>query len=290
MPERGPFVRRYRVPLIVVSLVVLYCAVLFASAFDVGFGTQRQSPPDASRESTEIAVAVQQIQPEVQTVAVTVTLVPGKALLDERGRLRDAVVIALNPDTTPGDIVFPAGHHPSTLSTNVATDGDLARWPFDQYVSQPLTVDVWRETATGREPIAATAQISNAIYGWDVSQTATPDSAATTGFRYTITLTRAPSTLAYDLMLVAILVALPALGLFVAITTVRGRRPFLAPLTGWFAIMLFAEVQLRNALPSAPPPGSWVDRSVMIWALIGLVAAMTMYIVAWWRHYETQAT
>ncbi|MBJ8337757.1 DUF4436 family protein [Antrihabitans sp. YC3-6] len=288
MPERGPFVRRFRVPLIAVSLIAVYCAVLFASAFDVAFGTQRQLSIDAARESTVVDVVVQQIQPEVQSIAVTVTLVPGFELLDDRGRLRDAVVVALNPDTTPGDIVFPAGHHPSTLSTNMATDGDLAAWPFDRYVSERLTVDVWSETATGREPIAASARISNTIYGWDVTQTATTDSAVTTGFRYKITLARAPSTLAYDIMLVSILVALPALGLFVAINTVRGRRPFLAPLTGWFAIMLFAEVQLRNALPGAPPPGSWIDRSVTIWALIGLVAAMTMYVVAWWRDHESQ--
>lgn len=287
MPERGPFIRRFRVPLIAVSLVALYCAVLFASAFDVGFGTQR-NPTDAARESTEIAVAVQQIQPDVQSLAVTVTLVPGKALLDDRGRLRNAVVVALNPDTAPGDIVFPAGHHPSTLSTKVATDGDLGAWPFDRYVSDHLTVDVWSETPTGREPIAATTRISNAIYGWDVSHTETPDSAATTGFRYTVTVTRAPSTMAYDIMLVAILVALPALGLFVAINTVRGRRPFHASLTGWFAIMLFTEVQLRSALPGAPPPDSWIDRLVMIWALIGLVAAMTMYVVAWWRNRESR--
>ncbi|WP_374101086.1 DUF4436 family protein [Antrihabitans sp. YC2-6] len=38
------------------------------------------------------------------------------------------------------------------------------------------------------------------------------------------------------------------------------------------------------------PPGSRVDRTVMIWALIGLVAAkMTTYVVAWWRHRESQA-
>ena len=46
--------------------------------------------------------------------------------------------------------------------------------------------------------------------------------------------------------------------------------------------MLFAVVPLRTFLPGAPPPGAWVDEAIVLWVLIGLAAAMVIYIVCWW--------
>jgi hypothetical protein len=48
--------------------------------------------------------------------------------------------------------------------------------------------------------------------------------------------------------------------------------------------MLFAIVALRNFLPGNPPLGSWIDQAVVLWVLIGLVVAMALFILAWWRH------
>ena len=47
--------------------------------------------------------------------------------------------------------------------------------------------------------------------------------------------------------------------------------------------MLFAIMPLRNFLPGSPPPGSWIDQALVLWVLIGLVVAMTIFIFAWWR-------
>jgi hypothetical protein len=47
--------------------------------------------------------------------------------------------------------------------------------------------------------------------------------------------------------------------------------------------MLFAIVPLRNILPGSPPPGSWIDQSIVQWVLIALVLAMSLYILAWVR-------
>ena len=78
-----------------------------------------------------------------------------------------------------------------------------------------------------------------------------------------------------------VLIALAGLALFVAVQTVRDRRKFQPPMTTWYAAMLFAVVPLRNALPDAPPFGSWVDVTIVLWVIVVLVISMLLYI-AWW--------
>jgi Zn-dependent protease with chaperone function len=64
---------------------------------------------------------------------------------------------------------------------------------------------------------------------------------------------------------------------------VLGRTSFLPPFGTWFAALLFAVVPLRNFLPGSPPPGSWVDQAIVLWVLIGLITAMSLFVLAWWR-------
>ena len=72
--------------------------------------------------------------------------------------------------------------------------------------------------------------------------------------------------------------------LWVAIPMLLGRTSFLPPFITWYGAMLFAIVPLRNFLPGNPPLGSWIDQAVVLWVLIGLVVAMALFILAWWRH------
>ena len=81
----------------------------------------------------------------------------------------------------------------------------------------------------------------------------------------------------------AILLALPALCMYVAIQTARGKKKFLPPMTTWFAAVLFAILPLRNILPGAPPPGVWIDQAIVLWVLITLVTAMIIYFIGWHR-------
>ena len=85
-------------------------------------------------------------------------------------------------------------------------------------------------------------------------------------------------------MILGVLIALAGLALFVAVQTVRDRRKFQPPMTTWYAAMLFAVMPLRNALPEAPPFGSWIDVTIVIWVIVVLVISMVLYISCWWRH------
>jgi hypothetical protein len=103
-----------------------------------------------------------------------------------------------------------------------------------------------------------------------------------------ITLHRSKGSLVFDLGIALILISLPTLALIVAIPMALGRTAFLPPFATWYAAMLFAIVALRNILPGSPPPGSWVDQAVVLWALIALIAAVSLYIIAWQRDRRTK--
>jgi len=98
-----------------------------------------------------------------------------------------------------------------------------------------------------------------------------------------VTLHRAKGPLIFDLGICLVLFALPALAFAVAIQVAFGGRKFVPPFVTWFAVMLFAVIPIRNFLPGAPPPGAWIDQALVIWVLIALVGAMTLYMFSGYR-------
>jgi len=120
------------------------------------------------------------------------------------------------------------------------------------------------------------------LLGWNVGATRVdkPDMPAP----YRLDLYRSSSTVAFGVVILAVLIALAGLGLVVAVQTARNRRKFQPPMTTWYAAMLFAVMPLRNALPDSPPFGCWIDVTIVLWVIVVLVISMTLYISCWWRH------
>jgi uncharacterized protein YneF (UPF0154 family) len=89
---------------------------------------------------------------------------------------------------------------------------------------------------------------------------------------------------AFGVAILCVLIGLACLGAFVAVQTALDRRKFQPPMTTWYAAMLFAVMPLRNALPDAPPFGSWIDITIVVWVIIVLGISMGLYVSCWWRH------
>lgn len=117
--------------------------------------------------------------------------------------------------------------------------------------------------------------------GWKVDATAADKADLLAPYR--LKLQRSPSTAAFAIVILAVLIAVAGQALFVAVQTLRDRRKFQPPMTTWYAAMLFAVVPLRNALPSSPPFGSWIDITVVLWVIVVLVISMLLYIACWRR-------
>lgn len=214
---------------------------------------------------------------------VSVLLIAPERYIDpELGVLTTDIAVRIYPWVDLGELKFPKGQTPGSIDATVEADGDADYWPFDTYNTKPLTADALIGSGDSRTLEPADIRVSGGIEGWNVHiQTTDSDPPASI-----IELSRHRGTLAFDLGICLVLIALPAMAMLVAIETLRGRRQFLPPLCTWFAAMLFAVVPLRNILPGAPPPGAWIDQAIVLWVLIALVSAMGLYIMSWYKYYK----
>ncbi|WP_234788702.1 DUF4436 domain-containing protein [Mycolicibacterium iranicum] len=214
---------------------------------------------------------------------ISVLLVAPERFVDPAlGVLNTDIAVRLYPWVDLGELKFPKGQTPGSIDATIEAQGDADSWPFDTYTTKPVTADVLVGSGDDRTVLPAEVRISGQIEGWNVEVQQTDAEPPAT----IVKLSRQRGTLAFDLGICLVLIALPAMALVVAIETIRGKRQFLPPLCTWFAAMLFAVVPLRNILPGAPPPGAWIDQAVVLWVLIALISAMGIYITAWYKFYK----
>lgn len=277
---------------ILAAVIIVYVLSLFGVHF-----LQRSEGPlpplDLSQgggDATIVQLRLEELKPVANRLSVEVLAYPGVAQYDNRfDVLANDVAVRLYPTSDLGDLQYPKGKAPAQLSTTIEAHGDPGNWPFDSYQTEPIAADAFVGTGDNRKKVPARVEVTGALDGWDISvnrvhdPSALPTSRATDNGNVVITLKRAKGPLIFDLGICLVLISLPTLALLVAIPMALGRRKFLPPFATWYAANLFAIVPLRNILPGAPPPGSWIDQAIVQWVLIALVTAMSLYIVAWIR-------
>jgi hypothetical protein len=238
-------------------------------------------------EDTVVLLRVQELKTVANRLSVDVLVDPKESLIDQDSRvLTTDANVRLDPETSLGDLQYPKGKKPAQVATTIVAHGDPNNWPFDTYTTDQISGFVF--TGGYHDMVAARMEVTGSMDGWDVNVTRVHDVHDTENPNslddVIITMHRSKQTLIFDLGICLILIALPALALWVAIPMLLGRTSFLPPFITWYAAMLFAITGIRNFLPGNPPPGSWIDQAVVLWVLIGLVVAMALFILAWWRH------
>ncbi|MCV7009746.1 DUF4436 domain-containing protein [Mycobacterium gordonae] len=257
-----------------ISLVALYALTGMGPAHSL---TEAQPTADG----TTVTLDVTGIQPYRNALVGDLTVSPGPALLDPlTGNLKEDLTVAATSATTPTSRTWPKGTQPGVVPVSLNISGDVSDWPFDSYISKPVSINLFHGTPQTPERVAVT--FVDRLPGWKVEVHGGASGDAKGPYRAEVQ--RSPSTVALAVVLLAVLLAIAGFGLFVAVQTLRDRRKFQPPMTTWFAAMLFAVIPLRNALPDAPPFGAWVDVTVVLWVIVALVASMGIYVSCWWRH------
>ena len=248
-------------------------------------------PVDFSKleaEESVVQVHLEKLDTVANRLTVNVLVYPKDSLYDKNfGVLTTDAAVRLYPESDLGDLQYPVGKAPAQVSTALVAHGDPGNWPFDSYKTEVIAADVFTGSGQSREKAPARVEVTGKLDGWDATVTRVhdPDDPNPDVLdNVAITLQRSQGPLIFDFGICLVLIALPVLALWVAIPMALGRTSFLPPLGTWFAALLFAVVPLRNFLPGSPPPGSWVDQAIVLWVLIGLVTAMTLFIFAWWRN------
>jgi len=285
-------------PRILIGVAVLVAVVTAYALSLLGVHLLQKSagplpPLDLSQGGTDATIVqlrLGDMKPVANRLTVDVLVFPGIAQYDNRfDVLANDVAVRLYPTSDLGDLNYPKGKAPAQLTTTIEAHGDPGNWPFDSYKTEEISADAFVGTGDTRRKVPARVEVTGSLDGWDISVNRVKDPAALPTSReadngnVVITLRRAKGPLIFDLGICLVLIALPTLALLVAIPMVLGRRKFLPPFATWYAANLFAIVPLRNILPGAPPPGSWIDQAIVQWVLIALVTAMSLYILAWVR-------
>lgn len=293
-----PAKKKREAPRIAIGVCILAAVIIVyvLSLFGVHFLQRSEGPlppldlSQGGGDATIVQLRLEELKPVANRLSVEVLAYPGVAQYDNRfDVLANDVAVRLYPTSDLGDLQYPKGKAPAQLSTTIEAHGDPGNWPFDSYQTEPIAADAFVGTGDNRKKVPARVEVTGALDGWDISvnrvhdPSALPTSRATDNGNVVITLKRAKGPLIFDLGICLVLISLPTLALLVAIPMALGRRKFLPPFATWYAANLFAIVPLRNILPGAPPPGSWIDQAIVQWVLIALVTAMSLYIVAWVR-------
>jgi uncharacterized protein YneF (UPF0154 family) len=225
-------------------------------------------------------LTVEEMQSNYGAVTANLAVSPGSDLLDPvTHRLNQDLVIRVRSSAVPSAREYTRGVLPGVFPVPLTLAGHVERWPFDQYHSGPIEVQLFRGNRADNPPELLPLRVIDHLSGFKVS-------ASKAGVQqvYRMTVRRAHSTALFGIVVCSVLIGVAALGMFVAIQTLRDRRKFQPPMTTWYAAMLFAVVPLRNAMPGAPPFGAWIDVSIVLWVIVALGTAMLLYIVCWWRH------
>jgi Domain of unknown function (DUF4436) len=267
----------------VVALVgVVACAMLTSIVLYVdGAGSQRisvQGVPTGS--GTTVTLDVVNIQNTYSELVGDLIVKPGPELLDPAtDGLKQDLTVAVTSATTPIRRTWSKGMLPGVFPVPITLARDVERWPFDSYYTGPITVSLFN--GSGQLPERADVTFVDRLTGWKVDVHRVNNAHALAP--YEVDLQRSTSTMVFAIVILCIFVAIAAVGVFVAVQTVRDPRRFQSPMTTWYAAMLFAVLPLRNALPGSPSFGSWIDLTIVMWVLVALVVSMLLYIGAWWR-------
>jgi hypothetical protein len=259
------------------------CAMIASVALYVEGAATHRIPslgPPASGGTT-VTLDVQSIQNNYSQLVGDLIVSPGPGLLDPATNgLKEDLTVAVTSVTTPVKRTWSKGMLPGVFPVPLTLARDVEQWPFDRYYTGPITVELFMGAT--QVPERANVTFIDRLPGWRIHVVRASN--ANTLAPYEVELQRSASTMVFAIVILCILVAIGAVGVFVAVQTLRDRRRFQSPMTTWYAAMLFAVVPLRNALPGSPAFGSWIDLTIVLWVLVALVVAMLLYIAAWWRH------
>ena len=266
----------------VVAMLVVGCAMVASLVLYVSGSASQHIPARGAPtgDGTTVTMDIENIQNNYSELVCNLIVRPGPGLVDSTtDSLNQDLTVAVTSVTTPVKRTYAKGMLPGYFPVSLTLARDVERWPFDSYYTGPITVTVF----TGAEQVPERANVTfvDRSTGWKVDVTRANDASASSP--YVVKLQRSASTLIFAIVILCIFVAIAAVGLFVAVETLRDARRFQSPLTTWYAAMLFAVVPLRNALPGSPVFGSWIDLTIVLWVLVALVVSMLIYVAAWWR-------
>ncbi|MBW1637699.1 DUF4436 domain-containing protein [Microbacterium resistens] len=266
--------------------VALYAAVVLLYARGTAPVTS-PSPADEDPAAVHVRLTPTDVDAGTDRLSFDVSLTTkSREQLSEASDGGDVVVLFTSAGGS-STVTFAGGYLDVPQTVRLPTSGQIEQWPFDRHPARTL-VTVGYTAGDGASQTLPGGLVLDAhhVPGWVISLAPTDQRyvlGQSSVVQYEIEVRRATAAIAFGLVLLALMVIMPVLGLTVAIMVFRGRRRVEVGFFTWNAGMLFATPTLRNFLPGQPPVGSWVDYLVVLWVIAGLILALMISVVGWYR-------
>lgn len=285
----------HRFPYFIVALAALFIALyaVVVLLYAQGGRTDSGTAVDNTQEGVHVVLTPRDVDAASDRLKFDLAFAPASTLVSDDGATimeNFDLMLSSSADTGGRITDYERGKPAAPASVELRTDGAIEAWPFDVHRSRTMLLVSTPAVDTG-DATAVPADLTlgeHHVPGWTITISedrsdggATADGVAV--HEYVIEAKRATATVAFGLVLLALMVAMPVLGLTVAVLVLRGRRRVEVGFFTWNAGMLFATPMLRSFLPGQPPIGSWVDYLVVLWVIAGLILALLISVVAWYR-------
>jgi hypothetical protein len=279
--------------IVLAALVYLVVIALYASsgrAAKYGYTNVTPKPGHVS-----VVITARAVSAAGEHISADLQLVPSdKYISDDDITFDRTISVIISPVDGEQSLEFPKGTIPSSRDINITANGTYEDWPFDRYTTDPSMIVLAYTTDAAGEKVAIPTDVHIVGYvsGWNIVATKDtkteytvedPDGEKQKVPTIDMVAWRNGSTLAFGVVLLALLIVMPTLVMIVAVTAYRGRRKVEASFMSWMGAMLFATIPLRTFLPGSPPIGSWIDFLIVLWVIVALVTGLAIYVAAWLR-------
>lgn len=271
---------------LIAVLALVYIAVVALYAINDRFAAIEGCDEEPPTDAVLLSLTPESVDAVGDRLAATLTVLSfGPVASADTLLLAEPLTILVSDNDGPRSFTIAQDEIPSPLSIRLITDGYVERWPFDSHSVDLVVLSL--QDVDGVPTAIPTLLCGSAhVPGWTFSsqEIAGTEEIVIDGEPVTqvqVTATRSVATVAFGIVILALMAVLPVLGLTVAIVAYRGIRKVEATLMSWMAAMLFATIPLRTFLPGSPPIGSWVDYLVVLWVVAGLVLGLVIYVAAW---------
>jgi uncharacterized membrane protein len=269
----------------VVAVIVIAIYYLVVTFYSSEGGSQFSTNGSQDLDGITLALEPVSLQPDqgLSTFRVSLTS-EDPAISDGSNRAVDNIRLTVSGPDGSQEVRFPQGAAFGRAELVLGISGELAQYPFDNYIAAYFFSADFYDRGTGgvnesRADIPISVVAQGAINGWDsqVSVSYLASSFTAVGVNFD----RAFSTKLFALVLIGLALIMSIIALVISLLVFSNRRKTEAALLAWTGSLLFALPILRTYLPGAPPIGAAIDIYIFLWSIVMSFLAVFFVAASW---------
>ncbi len=250
-------------------------------------------PKNAAANGFWIEADIIDIKPLNGLLTLQLKFFPPPEMLVDNGRLNQDITLIIDSASGIFEHKFQRGERMNAQNLSLALFGSPADYPFDQYQSDYLILELLAPQGDTATPIPFGLEFYTTASGYTVNvpqvsldefyyfEGATGNDQEVGRIAMNIEVQTSDAVFGFILFLIALQWTLAITAFSVSLVIIVENRKVTIPNFGWLGALVFAQISLRNAMPNTPPIGTLGDRLSFFWVL-GIIAISMLALVITW--------